>query len=169
MHFSIYICLVLFCSILFSALLGNYGIALPLPAAVIFYLAIVYGWRIGAVTAAGTGVIIELLYGSSALTPLALLLVMIIAQLWLHYYDTKNISALIVPGAVTGVILFLPQLMFYQGSWLSMLYLIPELLFSIIIMICIMPLTVYLLDKLSKSTGLLLFKDAKIKLIHQKR
>jgi uncharacterized membrane protein len=169
MHALFYIYLMLFCSVLFSVILGNSGITFPLPAAVIFYLTIVYGWRIGVIVAAVTGVVIEMLYGSSSFTPLSLLIVAAIAQFWLYNYDTKNISALTVPGAVIGGILFLPQLFIYKGTWLNLLYLIPELLFSIIIMICIIPLTAYLMDKVSQITGLPLFKEAKIKLIHQKR
>lgn len=169
MHYFFYIYLMLFCSILLSMLCGNFGISLSFPAAVIFSLAVVYGWRIGVLVAAITGVIIELLYGYSACTPLSFLLVVAIAQLWLHYYDTKNISALMVPGAIVGVILFIPQLIFYSGPWHALHYLIPELLFSMMMMSFIIPLTIHLLDKLSVTLGLSLFKEAKIKLIHQKR
>jgi multisubunit Na+/H+ antiporter MnhG subunit len=150
-------------------LLGNTGITFPLPAAVIFYLGVIYHWRLGVISAALTGVTIEMLYGSSSFMPLSLLLIVAIAQLWLNNYDTKNISALTVPGAIIGVILFIPQLTQYQGSWASLLYLTPKLLYSIISMMMITPLTIYLLDKISKATGLPLFKEAAIKQIHKKR
>ena len=169
MHFFFYIFLTLFCSVLFSILLGNSGITFPLPAATIFYLGVVYNWRIGVIAAAITGVTIELLYGSSAFMPLSLLLVVVIAQIWLRNYDTKNISALTVPGAIIGVLLFLPRIILYEGSWRFLLYLIPELLSSIIIMMLLTPFTIYMMDKISKATGLPLFKEATIKHIHKKR
>ena len=169
MHFFFYIFSVLFCSVLFSMLLGNSGITFPLPAAAIFYLGVVYHWRVGVISAALTGVTIEMLYGSSTFMPLSLLLIIIIAQLWLNNYDTKNLSALTVPGAIIGLILFTPQLSQYQASWSSLFYLTPKLLYSIISMMIITPLTIYLLDKISKATGLPQFKEAAIKQIHKKR
>ncbi len=169
MHYLFYIYLMLFCSILLRLLGGNFGITAPFPAAVIFGLAVIYGWRIGILVAVIVGVIIELLYGDSTLTPLMLIFVVATAQLWVHYYDTKNFLALMVPGAIIGLILFMPRFFFSNNSWYTLYYLIPELLFSIIMMTCIVPLTIYMMDKLAVVVGLPLFKDAKIKLIHQKR
>lgn len=169
MYALFYIYLMVFGAILFSIILGNSGMAFPVPAAVIFYLTIVYGWRVGVIVAATTGVVLELLYGSASFTPLVMLSITGIAQFWLYNYDTKKLAVLMIPGAIVGCVLFLPKLLFYEGAWLSILYLIPELLFSVVVMVLLMPLTIYVMDKLAKFTGLPLFTEAKIKLIHQKR
>ena len=169
MHYFFYISLMLFCSILFSALLGNSGIVFPFPAAVIFYLAVVYGWQLGVIAAVVSGVAIELLYGYSAYSPVILLLIVGFARLWLHNYNTRNIRFTLFPGIVVGVIVFLPQLIFLQLSYRILSLMTTQLVFGVIFMMLILPLTVFTLDKIAYAVGLPLFKDAKTKLIHRKR
>ena len=163
-----YIYLMLFGALAAQMLLGNLGLTLPFTATVIFYLAVVYGWRQAAIAAAITGSTLDLLYGNSCYSAVALLLIVAFARWWLHCYDSRSVRMTIFPGTICGIIIFLPQARLLYFSWISVLVFTAQLIFFMVITAILLPLTVLSLEKIARLTGMPLFKKAKTNLIHRK-
>lgn len=161
-----FIFLLFFFSILIELLLGSLGIILPLTALCIFYLSMVYGWQAGLIFGAGTGLIIDLLYGRELLiSPFSMMSVTAITIFWLHKGETKTFLLHMFPGFLTALSYTLPSLIsggFSSGINIYSLYDNIFLLFSSMLSgALILPPLIQILDYLSKQLGLELYSSAR--------
>lgn len=174
MYRVFFIFVILFFCIMLQLLLGNLGLFIPLYAPAVFYFAVVYGWRIGAICGCIAGIAIALLYGGNpALEALSAITVAVIAVFWLHRSDTHNLPVHFIPGAIIGAVIFLPH-MFYAMQYSTghsqlILAEIMEMIFSAVFSALLLPVVIYILDWQSKLVGLPLYVEAKKQLITQKR
>lgn len=104
-----YIFILLFLALLFQLFLGSVGIVFPLCSLIIFYLTVVYGWKIILFPAMITGAMLDLLYGRTfCLSLITLPVVVFWAVLWVDKGIPHDIYLQFIPAVISTLIYCLP-------------------------------------------------------------
>lgn len=148
--------LILFTTIYVELLLGSYGVVFPLVPVVVFYLTASLGWRTGLLLACLAGFVVDCLYGRSyasigALTALAC---SGLAVLWSRGGEPGSIAALMLPGAVLGVVYLAPRVLVrYVAAgfdWSSVIDDVSNLSFGVMVAAPLLPIAIIALDGLAR-------------------
>lgn len=160
-----YIFLLMFFSITSQIMIGNLGIFLPVTASMIFYITVCFGWQRGMFCAVVSGLVLDVLYGTSNQTPLIFLAVCGLAAFWLLYQQVRPASINFIPGILTALITVLPQMLIkiYDNGWGIYIFneWLPSIFFVMSFCALFLPLIIVVCDHFGKSLGLPVYVDAK--------
>lgn len=102
---AILILLTVFGALLAELGIGRYGVAAPVLATAVFYLATIYGWRRPFLPAVFAGAVLDATLGRHA--PVSVLLVLPLAlglaQFWRHEGICRYLMVQMLPGAFLGL------------------------------------------------------------------
>ncbi len=159
-----YIFLVLALSIMAEAMIGGFGMIIPLTGMSVFYFSMVHGWRMGLALGFFSGLVLDMLFGRTVpVSTLGLMAVSGVTVFWLLKGETKDFLLHAVPGMMTGLVAVLPAIAIY---WRSMLFggvwdIFFILLSSVISGALLLPLIVLCLDAASEWLGMELYRNAR--------
>lgn len=169
---TVFIFLILFFSIFLDISVGSFGLTIPFLACSIFYISVVYGFKIGFIISLLAGILIDSLLGRSYLiSPFAFTVVSIFASYWLRNGVLKLIGLQAIPGGIVALLYFGPLLLtnyfVYDSGFFLFLFKNLYLILSIAFGMLLMPILIILLDTFSDKLGLSLYVKAQKKL-HEK-
>jgi len=139
-----YIFVLLFLALFLQLLLGSVGIVFPLSALIIFYLAVVYSWKVMLFPALLAGIILDLLYGRAfPLSSVTLPVIVFFAVLWVNKGIPSDTYLQFIPAVLSALIYCFPifvinDYVFSFGSYsviISLILFILTLFISILVFI----------------------------------
>jgi hypothetical protein len=167
-----YIFLLMFFALTGQIMLGNLGLFLPVTATMIFYITVCFGWQRGMLCSVVAGLALDVLYGISNLTPFIFLAVCGLAAFWLVYQQVRPASINFIPGMLTALITFFPQMLIkiYNNSFGIYIFneWLPSMFFVISFCAILLPVIIVICDHFGKSLGLPVYVDAKHQLTIRK-
>lgn len=152
---------------------GAYGFLVPWSAMVIFYLTVVYGWRVGLVAALGVGFLLDRIFLRHGMPSMpGTLLAMGIGMLWLWRADSRVVWLRLLPGVGIALTAAIPGTIvgfFCFGATADRI--LQGLLSCLFIFLLTPVLTLVLtlvLDDAAAKLGLPLFEKARERFIHNR-
>lgn len=170
----IYIFLAFFFSAAIELFCGSIGIILPLTSIVVFYFSMVFGWRIGLSCAIFSGLAIDLLYGRSFFISAPLLIAgALISLFWIYREESKSLFLNALMGGIVAGTYLLPLSMISAHSlgisFSSLFQNVSNLLFGVAFGIVFTPFLIIAMDEFAKKLGCPMFKDARNRLLKQRK
>lgn len=147
-------CLLFSC--LLEVLLGLHGLALPVLLSVVFYFACLLPWHRGALFYFVAAALLDSWFARSLpSTGLSLLGVLYFARAWKRFGDVNSLFALLVPGALLGLIAkgFILLNVVVSGGGVT----VTNLICAVIYCLCsigLLPAVFYLLEKTARRLAL---------------